>query len=328
MDAASLIQPTSTGAPAPAGELSERERAILAFERQWWKYAGAKEQAVRDLFGMSATRYYQVLNALIDTPRGARGRPDARQAAAPGARRTPAGPLGPPTRHRGVTTGSPPPERPGRTGHRAPSSSGIPSLGLVALAGVTAAVLVLLGVGIVGWLRPQPRTTSASVPARARRRRPRRLRPAFPPASRRARRTPRHQRRSPRRSRPSKSPTTRRSPPRPPASRRRSPPPAPRTPSRPSPTSRGTSRSSCSTRPRIHGLAAKVGKRPARQGLDRHGGRELARRRSPRRRSTTRADSGRGPSVWPRTSGSPGSDHVVQHMLPNRLTLVLHDPPD
>jgi Protein of unknown function (DUF3263) len=46
--------------------LDERDRAILDFERQWWKYAGAKEQAVRDLFGMSATRYYQVLNALID----------------------------------------------------------------------------------------------------------------------------------------------------------------------------------------------------------------------------------------------------------------------
>jgi hypothetical protein len=48
------------------GALSRREREILAFERQWWKYAGAKEQAVRDLFDMSATRYYQVLNALID----------------------------------------------------------------------------------------------------------------------------------------------------------------------------------------------------------------------------------------------------------------------
>jgi hypothetical protein len=48
--------------------LDERDRAILEFERQWWKYAGAKEQAVRDLFGMSATRYYQVLNALIDRP--------------------------------------------------------------------------------------------------------------------------------------------------------------------------------------------------------------------------------------------------------------------
>ena len=50
------------------GVLSSRDREILAFERQWWKYAGAKEQAVRELFDMSATRYYQVLNALIDTP--------------------------------------------------------------------------------------------------------------------------------------------------------------------------------------------------------------------------------------------------------------------
>ena len=50
------------------GELSDRDREILAFERQWWKYAGAKEQAVRELFDMSATRYYQVLNTLIDDP--------------------------------------------------------------------------------------------------------------------------------------------------------------------------------------------------------------------------------------------------------------------
>ena len=47
--------------------LSEREIEILAFERQWWKYEGAKEQSVKELFDMSATRYYQVLNALIDT---------------------------------------------------------------------------------------------------------------------------------------------------------------------------------------------------------------------------------------------------------------------
>ena len=52
----------------PLGELSDRDREIIAFERQWWKYAGAKEQAVRELFDMSATRYYQVLNALIDNP--------------------------------------------------------------------------------------------------------------------------------------------------------------------------------------------------------------------------------------------------------------------
>src|SRR3954462_3295137 len=56
------------GASPVTGELSERDRAILAFERQWWKFAGAKEQAIRELFDMSATRYYQVLNALIDRP--------------------------------------------------------------------------------------------------------------------------------------------------------------------------------------------------------------------------------------------------------------------
>jgi hypothetical protein len=53
---------------AVSDELARREHEILAFEAQWWKYAGAKEQAIRELFDMSATRYYQVLNALIDKP--------------------------------------------------------------------------------------------------------------------------------------------------------------------------------------------------------------------------------------------------------------------
>jgi len=47
-------------------ELGERERRILAFERKWWAYAGAKEQAIRDEFEVSATRYYQLLNELIE----------------------------------------------------------------------------------------------------------------------------------------------------------------------------------------------------------------------------------------------------------------------
>lgn len=49
-------------------DLSARDREILAFERQWWKYAGSKEQAIKELFDMSSTRYYQVLNALLDNP--------------------------------------------------------------------------------------------------------------------------------------------------------------------------------------------------------------------------------------------------------------------
>ncbi|TDB70984.1 DUF3263 domain-containing protein [Micromonospora sp. KC723] len=56
-----------TGA-GPDGLLTEREQRILAFERQWWRHAGAKEQAIRDTFGLSATRYYQLLNALLDRP--------------------------------------------------------------------------------------------------------------------------------------------------------------------------------------------------------------------------------------------------------------------
>ncbi|RAY11448.1 DUF3263 domain-containing protein [Actinomadura craniellae] len=52
----------------PPGLLSDRDRRILAFERQWWKHAGAKEQAIREQFDMSATRYYQLLNHVIDLP--------------------------------------------------------------------------------------------------------------------------------------------------------------------------------------------------------------------------------------------------------------------
>ncbi len=65
MDIANAVTPDTSAA---AGTLSQRDREVLDFERQWWKYAGAKEQAVREKFDMSSTRYYQVLNALIDRP--------------------------------------------------------------------------------------------------------------------------------------------------------------------------------------------------------------------------------------------------------------------
>ena len=66
MDTANAVSPDP--GTAGVGALSERDQAVLDFERQWWKYAGAKEQAVREKFEMSSTRYYQVLNALIDRP--------------------------------------------------------------------------------------------------------------------------------------------------------------------------------------------------------------------------------------------------------------------
>jgi hypothetical protein len=58
--------PQATAEEEPA--LSERELQILAFESRWWKHAGAKEQAIRDEFDLSATRYYQLLNGLLDNP--------------------------------------------------------------------------------------------------------------------------------------------------------------------------------------------------------------------------------------------------------------------
>jgi hypothetical protein len=64
----SATQPRPERPTGATGGLTLREQEILAFERQWWKYAGAKEQAVRELFDLSATRYYQVLNAILDKP--------------------------------------------------------------------------------------------------------------------------------------------------------------------------------------------------------------------------------------------------------------------
>lgn len=49
-------------------ELTDTDTRILDFERAWWKYAGAKEQAIRETFDWSATRYYQALNALTERP--------------------------------------------------------------------------------------------------------------------------------------------------------------------------------------------------------------------------------------------------------------------
>ena len=58
------VAPVSVQVAGPG--LAPRELAMLAFERQWWRAAGAKETAIRDRFGLSPTRYYQVLNALVD----------------------------------------------------------------------------------------------------------------------------------------------------------------------------------------------------------------------------------------------------------------------
>lgn len=68
-------RPVPEAEAAPPGDalgstagLTGRERDILDFEQQWWRHPGAKEQAIRDRFGCTATRYYQLLNGLLDNP--------------------------------------------------------------------------------------------------------------------------------------------------------------------------------------------------------------------------------------------------------------------
>ncbi|MFG2194630.1 DUF3263 domain-containing protein [Streptomyces sp. NPDC048639] len=51
-----------------SGGLSDRDRAVLAVERRSWSGPGAKERAIRERLGLSSTRYYQLLNALLDDP--------------------------------------------------------------------------------------------------------------------------------------------------------------------------------------------------------------------------------------------------------------------
>jgi hypothetical protein len=49
-----------------AVNLTDLEVSILEFERNWWRYAGAKEASIKELFKMDAPKYYQLLNDLID----------------------------------------------------------------------------------------------------------------------------------------------------------------------------------------------------------------------------------------------------------------------
>jgi hypothetical protein len=57
--------PISNGSINSSG-LSELEIKMLDFERQWWRYAGAKESAIKELFDLTPPAYYQMLNNLID----------------------------------------------------------------------------------------------------------------------------------------------------------------------------------------------------------------------------------------------------------------------
>lgn len=65
--AADTVIPEGTDPAEDDGGLTAREKQILSLERQWWKYAGAKDQAITDQLQISSVAYHQMLNRLIDS---------------------------------------------------------------------------------------------------------------------------------------------------------------------------------------------------------------------------------------------------------------------
>ena len=56
--------------------LSELQLRILAFERSLWSSPGAKERDIVEAIGITPTRYYQLLNELIDSEAAALADPE------------------------------------------------------------------------------------------------------------------------------------------------------------------------------------------------------------------------------------------------------------
>lgn len=52
-----------------ASRLSVQDLAVLDIARRQWTGPGARERAIRERLGLSPTRYFQLLNALLDDPR-------------------------------------------------------------------------------------------------------------------------------------------------------------------------------------------------------------------------------------------------------------------
>jgi hypothetical protein len=58
-----------------AAELDAGDLAILRFADGWWRNAAAKEQAIRERFGMTPIRFYQQLTRVIELPAAAATEP-------------------------------------------------------------------------------------------------------------------------------------------------------------------------------------------------------------------------------------------------------------
>ncbi|WP_186781108.1 DUF3263 domain-containing protein [Streptomyces sp. CBG9] len=79
-EAATPKEPDSADGSGDLGDgigdgLSEQDRAVLALEARGWQRPGTKERAIREQLGLSPTRYYQLLGALLDDPAALRHDP-------------------------------------------------------------------------------------------------------------------------------------------------------------------------------------------------------------------------------------------------------------
>ena len=53
-------------------ELTERDKAILEFERDWWMQQRPKEAMILEEFELSTKRYYEILGELLELPEALR----------------------------------------------------------------------------------------------------------------------------------------------------------------------------------------------------------------------------------------------------------------
>ncbi|MFD7648811.1 DUF3263 domain-containing protein [Streptomyces albidoflavus] len=79
-EAATPQEPDSADGSGDLGDgigdgLSAQDRAVLALEARGWQRPGTKERAIREQLGLSPTRYYQLLGALLDDPAALRHDP-------------------------------------------------------------------------------------------------------------------------------------------------------------------------------------------------------------------------------------------------------------
>jgi len=51
-----------------AADFTERDRALLDFERTWWQLDVSREEAIRARFQCSADEYYAELNRVLELP--------------------------------------------------------------------------------------------------------------------------------------------------------------------------------------------------------------------------------------------------------------------